>query len=221
MTRSLIAEGDWDALQHRLSLMSNAQFREFSSSLGASVTDAWPDEKYWLFFTAMVRMNAKAFLGTLLKQVARRMASGTLDVMSPSGLQAMNEMRGRTIDVQKTAQALLPLMDSPERADKILTALEVTEARERIALLLKCATLPCSYLLFLTLRKEEHDRTLLVKTAYYLIRRGDSVSFNLASLLKCYFALEEVKGTFSLSLHPYQLARLEQNYEAFVKAIDN
>jgi hypothetical protein len=51
------------------------------------------------------------------------------------------------------------------------------------------------------------------------MKRGDSQSFNLASLLRLSFGLEEVRGTFSLSLEPYQLSRVEQNYDAFVQVM--
>jgi hypothetical protein len=51
--------------------------------------------------------------------------------------------------------------------------------------------------------------------AYFLMKRGDALSFNLASLMKEYFGLEEMKGTFSLRLKPFELARLETSYRAF------
>jgi hypothetical protein len=41
----------------------------------------------------------------------------------------------------------------------------------------------------------------------------------MASLLRLSFGLEEVRGTFSLSLEPYQLARIEQSYDAFLQTM--
>ena len=55
--------------------------------------------------------------------------------------------------------------------------------------------------------------------AYFLMKNGDAMSFNLASLMKTYFALNELKGTFSLSLKPFELARIESSFEAFRNAM--
>ena len=65
----------------------------------------------------------------------------------------------------------------------------------------------------------EHDKPLLIRTCHFLMKRGDGLSFSMASLLRLSFGFEEVRGTFSLSLEPYQLARIEQNYEAFLQTI--
>jgi hypothetical protein len=51
------------------------------------------------------------------------------------------------------------------------------------------------------------------------MKRGDGLSFNLASLIKAYFGLDELKGTFSLRLKPYELARIESSYKAFCDKI--
>jgi len=79
--------------------------------------------------------------------------------------------------------------------------------------------MPVFYVLFHTLKYVEHDRSILIRTVYFLMKRGDDRSFNFASLLRSYFGLEEVKGTFSLKIEPYQLARLEGSYEAFSQSI--
>lgn len=38
----------------------------------------------------------------------------------------------------------------------------------------------------------------------------------MASLIREYFGLDEVKGTFSLRLRPYQLSHIETSYESFL-----
>ena len=53
-----------------------------------------------------------------------------------------------------------------------------------------------------------------------LMRRGDALGFNLASLLKAYYGLDALKGTFSLNIQPYQLARLSADYRAFCQAMN-
>ena len=40
-----------------------------------------------------------------------------------------------------------------------------------------------------------------------------------ASIVKVAFGLDELSGTFSLRLQPYQISRLEQSYEAFCQSM--
>lgn len=47
------------------------------------------------------------------------------------------------------------------------------------------------------------------------MKRGDALSFNLASVTKSYFDLPAVGGTFSLRLRPYELSLLEASYADF------
>ena len=94
----------------------------------------------------------------------------------------------------------------------------ISMSRERS--LLTIPTLAAGYTLFRTLHYVDHDIPLLTRTALYLMRRGDALGFNLASLLKAYYGLESLKGTFSLTIQPYQLARLSADYKAFCQAMN-
>ena len=75
----------------------------------------------------------------------------------------------------------------------------------------------CAYLLFRAMRHAEHDHGLLARCCRLLMKKGDRLSFNLASLAKVYFDLPQVKGTFSLRVSPYQLGRLGSSYADFRK----
>ena len=48
-----------------------------------------------------------------------------------------------------------------------------------------------------------------------LMREGSGIAFNLVSILKCYFDLPQVRGSFSLKLDAYELSRMDASYEAF------
>ena len=118
------------------------------------------------------------------------------------------------VDRQKTLHLLLPYLKDDVQVRGLFQCFSM-EAQEWIPYLIKVNTLPCAFVLFSSLRYIEHERDYLVRIAYYLMKRGDGLSFNLASLMKAYFGLEELKGTFSLQLKPFELARLENSYKAF------
>jgi hypothetical protein len=66
----------------------------------------------------------------------------------------------------------------------------------------------------------EEDASLLRSTCLALMKRGDARAFRLASLCVSYFGLEAIPGTFSLTLQPYELSRLDQSYDTFKACFD-
>ena len=175
------------------------------------------DADFWALTQVLISYHPKAFLVTLLKSVGQR----GMNVHSEAFAVFCHSLRGNELDVQKTLLQLLPLAHRPEAMEHLFHLLAVDDRERRIPYLIRTATLPAFYLLFHTLKYVEHDRSLLIRTVYFLMKRGDDASFNLASLLKAYFGLDEVHGTFSLRIEPYQLARLEGSFEAFATALNS
>ena len=207
--------------------MSNAQFRNASRVLGERLLPSVDNDVFWLVFRALLLSDRKAYLGTLLKALVARLCpkgvhptSEVLDEVGlwtgvfPSLCQELTDT-----DRKKILLALLPLFASPSDAERLLFQCGLKESSSWIPFLLQVQSKPCYFLLLKALRYVEHDKPLLIRTCHFLMKRGDGQSFNMASLLRLSFGLEEVRGTFSLSLEPYQLARIEQNYDAFLQVM--
>ncbi len=223
--RTLTAEPE--ALLSYLNSLSNAQFRHAGKELSERILVEVDTHCFWAVFTTLFRHDRKAYLGTLLKALSTRITRSTLNTENtptePDALWGddfVTLCRELTeTDRKKVLFALLPLLAFPEPAERLLRQCSLTEASTWIPYLLQVRTAPCAFLLLKSLRYVEHDRALLIRTCHFLIKDGDGFSFNLAALMRTYFGLEEVRGTFSLDLKPYQLARIEQNYEAFLEAM--
>ena len=80
--------------------------------------------------------------------------------------------------------------------------------------------LTAAFVLLRALRYEEADRELLLRVARFLLRRGDALSFNVASLMRLSFGLDELRGTFSLQLQPWQLDKMEQDWAYFSRQMN-
>lgn len=218
---------DPEALLLYLKSLSNSQFRRASAELGEHVLVEVGTDCFWSVFQTLFRDNRKAYLGTLLKALATRIAnentsSNTItaetDAFDNEDFAALcNEMN--ETDRKKLLLSILPHLHSPALAERFFRQCGLMESSTWIPFLLQVRTAPCAFLLLKSLRYVEHDRALLIRTCHFLIKNGDCISFNLASLMRASFGLEEVKGTFSLNLKPYQLNRIEQNYDAFLSVI--
>lgn len=210
--RPLVMSEDFNAALDLLDSLSNAHFRTAVYMIGERYTLELPKVAFWNLFAQLLQKDSKAFLVVMLKALSQRMERGDVSIQDEGFLNLCSLMN--EVDRQKTLSFLLPCLKDDEQVRHLFRCFSL-EAHEWIPFLIKVNTLPCAFVLFSSLRYIEHERDYLVRIAYFLMKRGDGLSFNLASLMKAYFGLEELKGTFSLQLKPFELARLETSYKAF------
>lgn len=211
------AQGLCDYLQS----LSNADFRAASVAMGKAET--WKElsqSEFWHFFATLATTNARAFLGTMLKAVTQRHRRQPLS-WDDEALVGFLLHHATAIDKRKVVEALLPLMQQPEEAMPLLerTDWQTETLVGRAMLCFRIATPTTYYLLFHLLREVEDDRPLIRRFAVELIRKNEPMAYNLACMLRDYFALDELPGTFALNLPPYELSRLDQGFEAFAKIL--
>lgn len=207
--------------------LSNSQFRNASRVLGERLLVDAGKGVFWQVFRILFLHDRKAYLGTVLKALVSRIANlgakADPSVLEEAGLWDEDFVcvcaELTETDRKKVLMALLPLFESPSDVERLFLQCGMKESSAWIPYLLQISSKPCAYLLLKALRYVEHDKALLIRTCHFLMKRGDGQSFNMASLLRLSFGLEEVRGTFSLSLEPYQLARIEQNYDAFLQVM--
>lgn len=216
--RLLVEQRDWTGIIDYLPTLSNAGFRVAGYMLGERFMVAMVEDDFWMLSQMLVQQNAKAFLVTLMKCAALRVELATLDLHGGESFFVL--LAANPVDRQKAAQTLLPVLRDYSLAEWLLSVLDINEPVERVALLLRCDTAVSAFLLLRALRFMEGDRPFLVRTAYHLMKRHQPFDFNLASLICSIHGLDEVKGTFSLRLEPYQLDRVEKNYDAFKQVIN-
>lgn len=208
----LVGQEDHKGLLELLDSLSNSQFRTAVYMLGERFALDLTPNAFWKLFAVLLQHDSKAFLVVMLKALAQRMEQGEASIQD-EGFQTLCHMMNE-VDRQKTVSFLLPYLNDVDLVKHLFNCFGL-EAHEWIPYLIKVNTLPCAFVLFSSLRYIEHDRDYLLRVAYFLMKRGDGLSFNLASLMKAFFGLEELKGTFSLQLKPFELARLETSYKAF------
>lgn len=212
-----LKDADSEGLVRLLSSFSRSEQRTAGYMLGERLLLDCPAELYWQMTEALVCYDSKAYLITLMKTFLLRLGRGTASLSDvPFGRLAagFNE-----VERQKVALLLLPELEQPKQVEQLFQLLGLAKGREQLVYLIRVDTLPCLFLLLRSLRYVEHDRAEVLKVSRQLMKRGSGSSFNLASIVKVAFGLDELSGTFSLRLQPYQIARLEQSYEAFCQSV--
>lgn len=213
----LVQSGDAEALISLLDSFSRGEQRTAGYMLGEQLLVACPGEVYWKMTEALVQYNSRAFLITLMKTFIARMERGTASISDKPFKRLAASFND--IERQKVALLLLPSFNRPEQVEQFFNILGIAKGREQMVYLVRIDTLPCLFLLLRSLRYIEHDRQEVLQIARTLIKRRTGSSFSLASIIKVAFGLDELTGIFSLRLQPYQIARLEQSYEAFCQSV--
>ncbi len=221
---AFITQGDAEGLLACLGGLSNMEFRtagfllaeDLLPALAAEGEDA--TQEFWKCFAVIVPSRPKAYLGTFLKAAASLYAKGSLHI-DDERFAAFAETQATPIDRRKMLETLLPIVRTVEEIDRLLHLLVEEDAKTRAAWLIKSGTDVAYYRLFHILKTLDEDRPFLCHCCVLLVRRGDRLSCNMASILHEYFGLDELPATFSFQLRPYQLGRLDDSFEHFMKML--
>ncbi len=203
-------------LRDYLTGLSNAQRRVAQLCLEREILPVVPAGVFEDVFAVLFSTDSRAWLGCLLKVLTRRIGEGS-SVLGDCIEGVAADMTD--VDRRKMLLALIPLANDPDGVRMLFVKCGLVESGQWIQYLLQVNTRPAYFLLLGALRYVEHDHDLLLRTCQYLMRKGDALSFSTASLIRLSYDIKEVRGTFSLHLAPYQLARVEQNYIAFCEAV--
>ena len=215
--RTFIVRRDAKGMLECLRGLSNADFRTSGYLLREHLLTELKGEEFWDFFLTIVPADSRAYLGTFLKAavILYEYDNITLDTSRLEDFAA----KATEVDKRKFLQTFLPHIQRVGDAERILRLFTDGEPHSAIPYLVAVPTNVAGYLLFQTLRRIDHRPETLRNVCIALMKRGDTKAFALASILKAYFGLPELPGTFSLRLEPFQLSRLETSYDAFCKIL--
>lgn len=218
---TFLDSGGAEALRDYLKTLRNTEFRAAGAVLGeGSFWKEASEAEFWRFFLVLATDNAKAYVGTMLKAAVTRHRRQPLTCVGDD-FETFATKTASAIDRRKSLDALLPLFEEPGQVERLTTLFRMNGESERAqaGVLFRAGTPAAYFKLFLLLRKWEGDAATLRRFAVELIRKGDKTSFNLACMIREYFHLDDVPGTFSLQLPAYELSRLDARYETFRKIL--
>lgn len=217
--KSLISAGDIVALRTYVMGLNNTEFRTAGYLLSDVILPTLDGATYWKVFSILVPTNSKAFLGTFLKAAVYQFKAGTLtlsrETLSNFAAVATN------IDKRKTLEALLPVMWQAEEVHLLLDLFCGGNLKSCLAFLVNQDTVACYFELFRQMKQLEGQTEDLQHYTMLMMRKGTKRAFNMAAIVKAYFGLDTLPGTFSLHLEAYQLSRLDSSYEAFCHLLNN
>lgn len=195
-------------LETYLDSLSNAQFRVAGLQLVECIMPKLSDEAYWSMVKRLTQYNNRAFVGSILKNLSKlpekRYIKDWAEVMTPT-------------DKHKVVCALLPMAKLPAEVRYLLEILSPVD--KHIDYLLQIPTMPTLFVLLSYMRDCEHDVPRLTTICRMLMKSNTSLTFNAVSLFKVFFDLKDVHATFSLRIEPYELSRIDSDFEVFASRL--
>lgn len=215
----MLSSGSVAELPAYFERLSNSEFRTATFLLADVLLPLLDDKTYWEAFTALVPSNTKAFLGAFLKAAGAQQREGRFQLSRDALTQFARQ--ATSIDCKKILEAFLPNTTSLDDLHFLLANFCEDTPQARAAFLLASDQPVCYYELFQQMKRLEGQPADIRRYCILLMRKSTKRSFNMAAMLKEYFALEELPGTFSLRIEAYQLSRLEVSFDAFCKVLNH
>ncbi len=226
---AVFAAADGEALVAFLDNLSNAQFRTAGYIIGERLLADVSSDTFWDVVIRLILWQPKAFVVTMAKAAAPRLRAGTLSLSDPGFVRLSKALSGGSheLDRRKLLAVWLPVIDDYVTMENLFESLDVRDARRRVEFLVHLESLTAAFVLLRTARYEEHDKDYLTGVCRALIRRASgqadprarSLSFNMASLLRSFFDLPDVRGTFSLATEAYELSRIDTDFDVFCRVV--
>lgn len=218
--REMVAKGKWNDLFQYLDHLSNSNFKSAKFILESDVMLLAPLPVFWEAACRLVRYRPKAFLNSVAKVSKNRMVRDDWRPDFPALRHIAVQLESEEAQPARNrfVRYILPLMRSEEDVNRLLDTFHIDALPERVQFLREVPRPLHFFLLFTALRRID-DHALAADCCRFLMKQGDDLSYNMASLLKGYFDLKTVKGVFSLRLQPYEFGYLETSFPTFEKTI--
>lgn len=211
---------DWKGLIRHLSQLSNMDFRRAEKMVREEILPGLAPADYWTAMLHLVMFNKSAFITgiTALERVSCHEDFSFASEEAKAFAKNVKESIPETI--AKIANIALPMLTKEEQIDGLFNLLSIESERDRLAYLIKVESPLTYFALFKTLKMMPDNQELVHKCCVYIMKRNNDISFNMASILRAYFDIAELKSQLSLKIDTYELNYIDRNYETFLHVLN-
>lgn len=210
---------DWQGMNRMLSSLSNMEFRQMEYMVRTSVLPCLENDLFWEALLHLIIYKRQAFMAGVTS-CEHLIKTNTLDFTNES-ITALSQHLSATNpeSLKKIANMLLPILKSEAQVLAMFTALHLDDEITRIGSLLKVDT-PLSYYLIFKSLKMLDDRVIARKCCTIIMKRNNDMAFNAVSLIKTYWAIDDLPARFSLNIEEYELNYIDRNFANFERILN-
>lgn len=216
--RSFIASSNWDAMNRMLGSLSNMEFKRMEQSVRTSVLADLPNDLFWEALLHLIIYKRAAFI-TGVTACEHLVKDGSLDFKCEH-FKALYEHLHSTHpeSVIKIANMMFPYLQTQEQVTSLFESLHIDDDITRLSVLLKMDSPLSYYLVFRSLRMLD-CKEVARRCSLFIMKRKNDMAFNMVSLVKTYWAIDDLPAQFSLNIEPYELSHIDQSYQNFLNIL--
>lgn len=217
--QQLIINANWTGLNERFNQMTNAEFRRTEQIIRENVLPTLSNAAYWNTYLHLILYRRQAFLSSIL--AIRHLARTDELSFSTAEAQAFISWihANSPESVLKLLRMGIPQLSTSQQISSMIHWADSPDSREVAAILTKETSPHAYHALFQFLKHEDYNMPLLRTSCTTLMRKGDDMSFNMASILRSYFDIKDINSTLSLQVKPYELSYIDQSYDKFLHVL--
>ena len=208
----VVSRKDWVRLEQTLRRMSNAEFRRVQPVVRNEILPHLTNEDFWEAFSHFLAFRPQAFL-SCIHCISGLAENGTLNLNNPHVTAIGNQLDER--QRQKLVGMALTYLPTEQTVRQLFEAMHIDSIDTRLSLLIRESSPLAYYLLFKTLKEMPDNHGKCVGCCLQIMKKQDDLSYNMASILRTYFGLSEIRGQLSLKVEQYELSYLEQSFDKF------
>lgn len=213
--REAIEAHDHEQLHRILERLTNMEFKRTEQSVRESLLPSLSNGLFWEALLGLIKFRRQAFISGIMA-VETLAKKGTLDFECEEAIALSEYMHTCCPEsIDKLVSMALPKMQTEAQADGLFQCFHVDNPRTRIAHLLKSESPLAYYVLFKSLKHIPDQKDIVRKSCIYIMKRNNDMAFNMVSILRTYFGIDDLKSRLSLRIEPYEMPLIERSYETF------
>lgn len=210
---------DWEGMKRMLSSLSNMEFRRTEQTVRQNVLPYLENDLYWEALLHLIIFKRQAFISGIFA-CEHLISTGTLNVNNESVSALYKHLKENNPDsLIKMTNMMLPLLQTEQQVNDVFNAFHIDNDITRLSVLLKVESPLFYYIIFKTLKIVD-DKIVANKCCKVIMKRNNDMAFNAVSLIKSYFALDELPARFSLTIPEYELNHIDRNYNTFLNILN-
>jgi len=216
---SHIRARNWEGLSHLLLSMSNSEYRKAEVTVREKVMTQLPNQLFWEAYLHLLIIRRQSFVTCILS--AHHLAlHHQLDFNCKEAIELSKWLKANSPETaEKIVKMAVPIMQNIEQLENLFQLFNYNDEQKVAAILVKETTPHAYYVLFNVMRHGADNQKLLHSVCLAMMKKNDDLSFNMASLIRSYFDLNDIKSTFSLQIEPYELSYIEQSFDTFLHVL--
>lgn len=215
---AMISEsGNWHQLSDCLGRMTNSEFRKVQQTVRENILPNLDNEHFWEAYKHFVDYRPQAFL-TGIVAIKHLADNDTINFDNSHVAEIAKSLT--SVQKGKVVSMAIPYLKTDTQITRMFKALEYNSPESQAKILASHTSTLTYYVLFKTLRNAPDNHQLCLDICRHIMKKQDDLSFNMASLLREFFGLHEIKSQLSLNIEHYELSFIDTSFERFKYVVE-